>query len=117
MLVVLGVVLGRWIQTPLPRVSINEVECPAPLPLTPLRHHPLLKDDARLAAVKRKFNAHLEDKLNGTDSAVVIVLHAGETILEWTYGRIRSNVTEEEDSRKVDADTIWRVASITKVYV
>ena len=47
---------------------------------------------------------------------MVIVLHGGQTVFEWSHGRIRSNVTKEEDNRKVGPDTIWRIASITKVH-
>jgi len=66
--------------------------------------------------VGKELSKRLEGKLDGTDSAVVIVVHGGQTILEWSHGRIRSNVSEKEDDRKVGADTIWRVASITKVF-
>jgi CubicO group peptidase (beta-lactamase class C family) len=114
--VLVGVPLGRWRQKPpLQLGSIHEPECPAPLPLQPIQDHPLLLNDTRLPALKSDLAQHLEGKLAGTDSAVVIVLHAGQTLLEWTHGRIRSNVTAEKDARQVDADTIWRVASITKV--
>jgi CubicO group peptidase (beta-lactamase class C family) len=44
-------------------------------------------------------------------------VHGGQTLLEWSHGRIRSNVSAEDDDRKVGSDTIWRVASITKVIV
>lgn len=46
---------------------------------------------------------------------MVMVLHGGETVLEWSHGRIKSNESVKQDDRKVGPDTIWRVASITKV--
>lgn len=54
--------------------------------------------------------------MSGTDSAVVLVLHGGETVLEWSHGRIKNNESAKEDDRKVGPDTIWRIASITKVH-
>jgi CubicO group peptidase (beta-lactamase class C family) len=65
--------------------------------------------------VAKELDVRLHEKLNGTDSAVVLVLQGGQTVLEWSHGRVRSNVSEKEDARKVDANTIWRIASITKV--
>ena len=113
----MGILLGSWF----PRFNRSPTppptgECPASLPLDPIHHHPLLPNDTHLNAAQEELSERLHDKLNDTDSAVVIAIHGGQTILEWTHGRIRSNVSEEEDNRKVNADTIWRVASITKVF-
>lgn len=67
-------------------------------------------------SAEKELSKRLEGKLNGTDSAVVMVLHGGETVLEWSHGRIKSNESAKEDDRKVGPDTIWRIASITKVH-
>jgi CubicO group peptidase (beta-lactamase class C family) len=85
------------------------------LPLDPIQHHPLPPSDPRLRSAEKELSTRLHQKLNGTDSAVILVLHGGQTVLEWSHGRIRSNVSAEQDERKVGPDTIWRVASITKV--
>jgi CubicO group peptidase (beta-lactamase class C family) len=36
--------------------------------------------------------------------------------VEWSHGRIKSNESIKKDDRKVGPDTIWRIASITKVW-
>lgn len=111
----LGIFLGRHSAGP-PSVLLDSAdECPATLPLDPLYRHPLLQNDTRLKAAEQELSEVLHDKLDETDSAVVIVVHNGLTLLEWSHGRIRSNVSAEDDDRKVGPDTIWRVASITKV--
>lgn len=89
--------------------------CSPPLPVDLFHHRPLPKDDRRFAAAGKELAHRLEGNFNETDSAVLLVLHGGEVVVEWSYGRIRSNLSAEEDDRKVDANTIWRVASITKV--
>jgi CubicO group peptidase (beta-lactamase class C family) len=90
-------------------------ECPSGLPLDPIHRHPLSPNDTRLLSLEKELSSRLHNKLNGTDSAVILVLHGDNTLLEWSHGRIRSNVSAEDDDRKVGPDTIWRVASITKV--
>jgi len=117
--VVLGVLVGalafrRGDNRPsLPRSS--PAECPATLPLDPILRHPVLPGDRRFVSAEKELSKRLEDTLNGTDSALVLVLHGGETVLEWSHGRIKSNESIKHDDRKVGPDTIWRVASITKV--
>ena len=118
--VVVGVLVGALIfrrgdNCPLPRSS--PAECPATLPLDPILRHPVLPGDRRFVSAEKELSNRLQDKLNGTDSALVLVLHGGETVLEWSHGRIKSNESIKDDDRKVGPDTIWRVASITKVFV
>jgi Beta-lactamase len=113
--VVLGIILGTYLcHFATPDAAIDH-DCPASLPLDPIHRHPVLPNDTRLAAAEKELSELLHSKLSETDSAVIAVVHGGQTILEWSYGRIRSNLSAEEDDRKVGADTIWRVASITKV--
>ena len=97
------------------RPTTQTPECPVPLPLDPIFDRPLLPNDPRLKSLQQELQKSLYDKLGGIDSAVILVVHGGGNILEWSHGRIRSNVTAKEDDRKVGPDTIWRVASITKV--
>ena len=110
----LGILSSRHSQRP--QLGVSPSECPALLPLDPILHHPLLPDDSRLLSVENELSKRLHAKLNGTDSAIVLVLHGGQTILEWSHGRLRSNVSADHDDRKVGPNTIWRVASITKVF-
>ena len=98
-----------------PPLSNASTECPASLPLDPIRRHPVLPGDRRFVSAEKELSKRLHEKLNGTDSALVIVLHGGETVLEWSHGRIKSNESAKDDDRNVGTDTIWRVASITKV--
>jgi len=112
----MSVVLGIFLGTHLSNFPTDPaVECPASLPLDPIHRHPLLPNDTRLAAAKKELSEVLHSKLSETDSAVIVVVHGGQTLLEWSHGRIRSNVSAGDDDRKVGTDTIWRVASITKV--
>ena len=112
----ISVVLGIFLGTHLSNFPTDPaVECPASLPLDPIHRHPLLPNDTRLAKAKKELSELLRSKLSETDSAVIVVVHGGQTLLEWSHGRIRSNVSDEDDDRKVGTDTIWRVASITKV--
>ena len=117
--VALGILLGLHLAAgPLSwETEEPAIECPAALPLDPIHRHPLLRNDTRLKAAEKELSEVLLDKLGDTDSAVIVVVHDGQTLLEWSHGRIRSNVSAEDDNRKVGADTIWRVASITKVFV
>ena len=110
-----GVLIGSLIFRPTITPFPVGRECPVTLPLDPILHHPLLPNDTRLQSTEKELSSRLHGKLKETDSAVVIVVHGGQTILEWSHGRIRSNVSAEDDDRKVGLDTIWRVASITKV--
>jgi CubicO group peptidase (beta-lactamase class C family) len=115
--VCVGIILGTYVpQVHRPFLLHTTVDCPGSLPLEPIHRNPLLPNDTRLSSAKEELSGVLQAKLDGTDSAVIIAIHGGQTILEWTHGRIRSNVSAKEDGRKVDADTIWRVASITKVF-
>ena len=116
--VVVGVLVGALVfrrddNRPQPRSS--PTECPATLPLDPILRHPVLPGDRRFVSAEKELSNRLQDKLNRTDSALVLVLHGGETVLEWSHGRIKSNESIKDDDRKVGPDTIWRVASITKV--
>lgn len=113
----MGILIGVLLIRPRNTASTLSRQCPATLPLDPILHQPLLPNDTHLEAAKKKLSRRLHRKLKGTDSAVVIVVHGGQTILEWFHGRIRSNVSAEHDDRKVGPDTIWRVASITKVHL
>jgi len=113
--VISGLLLGLIVfhrPTPPP---FTRPECPVPLPLDPIIDHRLLLNDTRLQSLQKELSDTLKHQLDGINSAVVIVVHGGTNILEWSHGRIRSNITEKEDNRKVGPDTIWRVASITKV--
>jgi Beta-lactamase len=110
-----GILLGVLLFRPRQTILAPSAVCPSTLPLDPIQHHPLLPNDTRLASAEKELSSRLQGKLEGTDSAVIIVVHGGQNILEWSYGRIRSNVSEKLDNRKVGPDTIWRVASITKV--
>ena len=115
--VISGIIFWTLLPQPFPRTSTSfpGVECPVPLPLHPLYHQPVQKNDPLLSKASKELSDRLNTKLFGIDSAVVIVVHGGQNILEWSHGRIRSNVSQKEDSRKADANTIWRIASITKV--
>lgn len=117
MSVVLGILLGLHLAGPPSSETALSDECPASLPLDPISHHPLLPNDTRLRAAEQELSEILHDKLGETDSAVIAVVHGGQTLLEWSHGRIRSNVSAADDDRKVGSDTIWRVASITKVFI
>jgi CubicO group peptidase (beta-lactamase class C family) len=116
-LVALGILVGMaFLQHgPTRGAPTPREECPGALPLDPIHRHPLLPGDSLLRSAEKELDRRVREKLKGTESAVVLVVHGGSTILEWSHGRVRSNVSSEEDDRKVDADTIWRVASITKV--
>ena len=114
--VVSGLLLGLLFVCNRPTPArIPRTECPVPLPLDPIIDHRLPLNDPRLRSLRKELSETLEHQLDGINSAVVIVVHGGENIVEWSHGRIRSNVTEKEDNRKVGPETIWRVASITKV--
>jgi CubicO group peptidase (beta-lactamase class C family) len=118
MSVVLGILLGLHLAgPPSSETATLSEECPASLPLDPINRHPLLPNDTRLRAAEQELSEILHDKLGETDSAVIAVVHGGQTLLEWSHGRIRSNVSAADDDRKVGSDTIWRVASITKVFI
>lgn len=119
--VVAGVYIGIFVYRPnflpLRAPSGLETRCPTNLPVDPLQRNPLLPNDTRVQQAGKELAKRLQGVLNGADGAVVIVVHGGQTLLEWTYGRIRSNESVADDNRKVTADTIWRIASITKVFV
>ncbi|KXN88763.1 Beta-lactamase-like protein 4 [Leucoagaricus sp. SymC.cos] len=90
--------------------------CPFPLPNHPLRENPLQQDEGSLAESSRKLHTFLSERTSHSDIdslSIAIVTPTG-TLFEQSYGVLKANETDSD--RPVSRDSIYRIASITKMF-
>jgi hypothetical protein len=66
-----------------------------------------------LSAASSNLTAYLTSQLTGIDELSVVVNAPWGTISEFNYGKLRMNDTK--DTRNVSGDSVYRVASVSKV--
>ena len=91
--------------------------CDPPLPdlfstSPPPSSHP------KLIVASNAFQKQLEERFaqGGIDSIVLAVVTSEGSIFESTLGVVRANETDEEKKGKVTRDTVYRLASVSKVF-
>ncbi|EPQ55044.1 beta-lactamase/transpeptidase-like protein [Gloeophyllum trabeum ATCC 11539] len=91
--------------------------CRAPLPPL-LKDHPPKSDAPELSLASALVDASLRDALSelAIDSLVVAVVTAEGSVFEGTYGVLRGNESDAERRGHVDRDSIYRMASISKMF-
>ncbi|KAI5116363.1 hypothetical protein M0805_001373 [Coniferiporia weirii] len=95
----------------------DELRCRTPLPQFLAKHHPSA-DHPVLREAARNFDRDLEDWFNKSDvdSIAIAVVSSGGSVYEGFRGALRANETDETERGTVDRDSIYRLASISKLF-
>ncbi|KAJ7293134.1 beta-lactamase/transpeptidase-like protein [Mycena rebaudengoi] len=91
--------------------------CPAPLP-TLLAYHPPRPDSAGLVEAAASLHAFLSKRTQSDDidSLSIAVVTPNGPVFERGYGALRANETDPERRGSVTRDSIYRIASISKMF-
>ncbi|CAA7265929.1 unnamed protein product [Cyclocybe aegerita] len=91
--------------------------CKAPNPNI-FGYHPLRASNEAIAKAAHSLDNYLSQRASkpDIDSISIAVVSAAGTLFEGGYGTLRANETDEENQRPVDRDSIYRIASITKMF-
>jgi hypothetical protein len=91
--------------------------CPFPLPNHLLKEQPLRPGEGPLAASSRKLHGYLSQRTSyvDIDSISMAVVTPTGTVFEHCYGSLKANETFLP-GRRVTRDSIYRIASITKMF-
>lgn len=100
----------------LPHVKPAKAGCPFPLPNHLFKKRPLRSTEGPLAKSSKKLHAYLSErtKHSDIDSLSIAVVTPSGTVFERSYGVLKANETFSE--RPVSRDSIYRIASITKMF-
>lgn len=103
---------------PLDSLYIKYVKngCPFPLPNHLLREQPLQPNEGPLADSSKKLHAFLSERTShlDIDSLSIAIVTPSGTVYEQSYGILKAN--ETISPRPVTRDSIYRIASITKMF-
>lgn len=95
------------------------VTCHAPAPNLFAYHPPRLSNE-RIVKASKDLDKYLSDRASKSDidSISVSVVTAAGPIFEGGYGTLKANETDTnpDDVRPVDRDSIYRIASISKMF-
>jgi hypothetical protein len=69
----------------------------------------------RLNDASKDFTAYLNSQLSGIEALSVVVAAPWGIVSEFNYGKLRMNDTK--DTKNVSGDGLYRVASVSKVYI
>jgi CubicO group peptidase (beta-lactamase class C family) len=97
--------------------ATTKAQCPVPLP-TIFAKEPPSANHAALRLARKSFDKslarfYLENKL---DSLAVAVVTSAGSIYESFHGPLRANESLAVDKRQVDRHSIYRIASISKMF-
>ncbi|KAF8640639.1 hypothetical protein AX17_000296 [Amanita inopinata Kibby_2008] len=83
-----------------------------------LGNYPPPSDAQELLAPSQVLHHYLTSRVNqpDVDSIAVAVVTPASTVFERGYGVLRANETDPDRRGKVDGDSIYRIASITKMF-
>lgn len=109
--------LSRATESKITTRQNSQTTCSSPLPdifttKPPLASHPLVK------TTSDAFAAQLASRVaeGDIDSLAIAVVTSEGSIFEGTYGVVRANETDAEKRGKVNRDTVYRLASVSKVF-
>jgi len=99
----------------LPPLSHKEYACRPPLPHlldAPFPTDPLLR------RASRSLNSYLADRTShdDIDSLVIAVVTPSGPVFQKGYGVLRANETDSTKRGSVDENSIYRLASVTKIF-
>src|SRR5208282_5504420 len=106
-------------QAGLPTIN-TPLSCRAPLPIewfiNNTQNASVLSPWATstLAAASKNLSSYIQSQLSVGDAVSVLIGSPWGTVSEMNFGKIRSNTTA--DNRTVNSQSLYRVASTTKVY-
>lgn len=93
--------------------------CHAPAPNLFAYHPPRLSNE-RIVKASKDLDKYLSDRASKSDidSISISVVTAAGPIFEGGYGTLKANETDtnSDDERPVDRDSIYRIASISKMF-
>lgn len=97
--------------------SVVEHECTAPFPQFTFKHD-LFNEDARIRKAAHDLNEALTARFNegGLDSVAVAVVTAEGSVYEGFWGVQRANETDKSKQGAIDRHTVYRLASISKLF-
>ena len=102
-----------------PNVSTtgDEHECTPPFPQFPFMHE-LLSSNNKIQEAARNVEDALTARFNegGLDSVAVAVVTSAGPVYEGFWGARRANETNEHEKGTVDRNTVYRLASISKLF-
>ena len=106
----LGLSLPRWVTG-----RHKHVLCRPPLP--PLKPQALGPNHCRIQHASSKFNKYMKKfaSRDGVDSVTVAIVTSNSSVFSKGYGVRRANETGVQRG-KVDVDTIYRLASVSKMF-
>ncbi|EIN03774.1 beta-lactamase/transpeptidase-like protein [Punctularia strigosozonata HHB-11173 SS5] len=108
--------LARWLSTryTLEIVTVSQTRCSGALPAEFLSNPPS-PDTPAFQSLARALDQQLARRVARADmdSLAVAVVTSGGSVFEGTYGVVKAN--ESSDGR-VDRDTIYRLASVSKIF-
>lgn len=95
----------------------DELQCRTPLPQFLSKRHPSA-DHPVLREAARNFDRDLKDWFDKSDvdSIAIAVVSSGGSVYEGFRGALRANETDESERGTVDRNSIYRLASISKLF-
>ncbi|KAF8587763.1 beta-lactamase/transpeptidase-like protein [Ramaria rubella] len=114
-----GVVTYKY--STVPKIPPRRVppQCPAPLPRLLATAPPSASDPRLINAsdtFKTALQAYFDESRENLDSVAVALITSNDTVLELFHGPLRANETSGDNGLQVDRHSIYRIASISKLF-